>query len=251
VLEKPSCQHFAIACAQDDGLDIVGDKRSGELHQCLLQKELNSVYESWLGLSNDIDPPPPASGEELMEFILGMSGNLSALSVDALRALSAERAPIDELIGALREEAAKIPTMSPGQKRDDAFKEAISKILRKWEGDRNNLSNFRRAFFGQDTNKLATSFATTVADKTLTGLATGTLGAAGKATLATTITGSAANLGWVGTLAAGGVIGAGAGLIVGIIAHSGITYHRQAKRAKNSPFRFLTTLENAGVLCRF
>jgi hypothetical protein len=242
---------LAIACAQDDGLDIVGDKRSGDLHRCLLEKELNSVYESWLGLSTNMEPPQAATGEELMEFIVGMAGDLSTLSVDGLRDLADEREPIDALITALREEAAKIPRMNPGQKRDDAFKAATSQILKKWEGDRNNLSNFGRAFFGEGATKLATSFVTTVTDKTLTGLATGALGATGKATLSATIAGTAANTDWVGTLATGGVIGAGAGLIIGVIAHAGITYHEQAKRAKNSPYKFLTTLEEAGVLCRF
>jgi len=239
----------AIACAQDDGLDIVGDSRTGQLHRCLLEKRLDTVYESWLGLEINPEPPPDASGEELMEFFVGMTANLSTLSVDAIRALVAERKAIDDLIKALRDEAADIPTMSAGKKRDDSFKQAVTTIMEKWESDRNNLSNFWRAFFGRDTAKLASGFATTVAEKTLTGFATGTL--AGKATLTASIAGSAANAGWVGALATGGVIGAGAGLIIGLVAHAGITYDKQARRAKNSPYRFLTTLETAGVLCRF
>src|SRR5215510_5029228 len=92
---------LAIACAQDDGLDIVGDERSGDLHRCLLEKELNSVYESWLGIDTNMEPPPAASGEELMEFIVGMVGNPSKLSIDGLRSLAAEREPIDALIAEL------------------------------------------------------------------------------------------------------------------------------------------------------
>lgn len=242
---------LAISCAQDDGLDIVGDKRSGELHRCLLEKRLDTVYESWLGLDSEVEPPQPATGEELMEFIFGFAGNLSTLSVDSIRALSAERAPIDDLLSALREEAATIPTMRRGEKRGEFFKQTTTKIMENWERDRNNLSNFGRAFFGRDSANLATKFATTVGEKTLTGLTTGTLGAAGTATLSAAIGGSAANAGWVGALATGGVIGAGAGLIIGLIAHSGTTYHQQAKRSANSPYRFLTTLEEKGVLFRF
>ncbi|HEY6245088.1 MAG TPA: hypothetical protein VIX17_14135 [Pyrinomonadaceae bacterium] len=242
---------LAIACAQDDGLDIVGDRRTGQLHRCLLEKRLDTVYESWLGLETNLEPPQAASGEELMEFMVGMTADLSTLSVDAIRDLVAEREAIDDLITALREEATKIPTMGAGNKREDFFKQASTKIMEKWESDRNNLSNFWSAFFGQDTAKLASSFATTVADKTLTGFATGTLGAAGKAAITASIAGSAANAGWIGALATGGIIGAGAGLIIGLVAHTGVTYHRQAQRAKNSPYRFLTTLETTGVLCRF
>jgi hypothetical protein len=242
---------LAIASALGDGLDIVGDERSGELHRCLLEKKMDDVYDSWLGLEHDMAPPAEASGEELLEFILGISGDLSKLSGDALRELADEREPIDALIAALREEAANIPAMDPGEKRDDAFKQAASKIMKKWEGDRNNLYNFGHAFFGKETTDLTTKFASTVADKTLTGLGTGVLAAGGaKATLGAGIAASAANVGWIGTLAAGGVIGAGAGLIIGVIAHGGITYHKQAQRAKNSPYRFLTTLEDAGVFWR-
>ncbi|HEY0321390.1 MAG TPA: hypothetical protein VGC66_10570 [Pyrinomonadaceae bacterium] len=243
---------LAIACAQDDGLDIVGDKRTGELHRCLLEKDLDSVYDAWLKLNAHMPPPQEASGEELLEVFLGISGDLSKLSTDALRDLNKEREPIDDLMTELRKEARKINTMSRGKNRDDQFKQVATQIMTKWEADRNNLSNFWRAFWGKDTADLATKFAGAVADKTLTGVATGVMAGAGaKATLTTTAAASAANAGWVGALAAGGVIGAGAGLIIGVIAHAGKTYHDQRKRAKNSPYRFLTTLESAGILCRF
>lgn len=95
-----------------------------------------------------------------------------------------------------------------------------------------------RTFFGRDTVDLATKFVGAVADKTLTGVATGAIAGAGaKATLTTAAAASAANAGWVGALATGGVIGAGAGLIIGVIAHAGKTYHEQRKRAENSPYR--------------
>jgi hypothetical protein len=243
---------LAIACAQDDGLDIVGDKRTRELHRCLLEKDLDSVYDAWLKLNTNMPPPKEASGEELLEFILGISGDLSKLSTDALRELNKEREPIDALMTELRKEARKINRMNPGKKRDEQFQEVAAQVMKKWEGDRNNLSNFGRAFFGRDTADLATKFVSAVADKTLTGVATGAIAGAGaKATLTTAAAASAANAGWVGALAAGGVIGAGAGLIIGVIAHAGKTYHDQRKRAKNTPYRFLTTLENAGILCRF
>lgn len=242
---------LAIPCAQDDGLDIVADKRSGDLRRCLLEKELDAVYDSWLRLDTYIEPPLEASGEDLMEFVIGMAGDLSTLSVDAIRELSFERQPIDDLLAAMRQEAATIPMMKESAEREEFFKQAATKIMQKWEGDRNNLSNFGRNFFGKDTATIATRFATAVGEKTFTGLATGTIGALGTATLTGSITGNAANAGWVGALATGGVIGAGAGLIIGLLAHAGTTYHHQAKREVNSPYRFLTTLEEKGVFCRF
>ncbi|HEU4934672.1 MAG TPA: hypothetical protein VFT48_21485 [Pyrinomonadaceae bacterium] len=184
-----------------------------------------------------------------MQFFLGAYVNPSGISVDGLRELGSDREAIDNLIGSLRAEAAKIPNMRSEAKREHEFKEAASRILKKWEEDRLNLSNVTRSMFGRDATKLASNFVSSVANKTAAGLVTGTLTEAGKATLATTLTGSAQNVDWVGALNAGGVFGAG--LIVGASTHVGLTYHDQAKRKKNSPYRFLTTLENTGLLCRF
>jgi hypothetical protein len=234
---------LAVACAQASGLDIVGDERTGPLHRCLLEKDLDAIYETWLKSDYRIEPPQAATGEELFEFILGIPGNLSMLSAERLRAIANEREPIDELIRVLRDRAARIPKMDPGKDREAAFKEAASEVMQKWNNDRNNLSGFVREFFGADTAKLTTSFAEKVADKTLTGMAAG---AATKATAAETAVGDS----WLGSLAAGGVIGAGAGLIIGLIAHAGKTYYKRRQVEQKSPYRFLTTLEDAGVVLR-
>jgi hypothetical protein len=233
---------LAVACAQAAGLDIVGDERSGPLHQCLLQKNLDAIYDTWLGSSSQIEDPPAATGEELFEFILGIPGDLSSLSAQRLRGITEEREPIHELIKELRKRAAQIPEMDLGQKRDDAFKQAANDIMKKWRNDRKNLSGFVREFFSVDAAKLTTSFASKVADKTLTGMV------AGAAAKATATAASGASTGWIGTLTAGGIIGAGAGLVIGLIAHAGKTYYKRAQLEKNSPYRFLTTLEDAGVV---
>jgi hypothetical protein len=238
---------LAVACAQASGLDIVGDERSGPLHRCLLEKDLKRIYESWLDTSIEMDDPHAASGEELLEFILGIPGDLSALSVEKLHQIAAEREPIDTLITTLREQAAKIPTMDDGKDRENAFKQAASDVMEKWKSDRKNLSGFAREFFSLDAATLATSFASKVADKTFTGMAAG---AATKATVTAAAVAGSSSAGWLGSLAAGGIIGAGAGLIIGLIAHAGKTYFKQVQREKDSPYRFLTTLEDAGVVFR-
>lgn len=102
----------------------------------------------------------------------------------------------------------------------------------------------------RQTAKLATTFVSSVADKTITRLLAG-IGRTGSGALGSAITAKAMNFSWNGAIDSGGIIVAGAGLIIGVIAHAGITYHDRAKRAKASPYRFLTTLESAGVLCRY
>ena len=238
---------LAIACAQGSGLDIVGDRRSGALHRCLLDKNLDNVYKTWLDPSSNPAAPSAASGEELMEFILGIPGDLSTLTAAKLRQIAAEREPIDKLLEALRGHAARIPAMDKGREREEAFRQAADEVMSKWESDRKNLSGFARAFFGLDSVKLATDFASEIAEKTLAG------SAGGAVTTATTTAAAAGSTGagWLGSLAAGGIIGAGAGLVIGLIAHAGTTYHALHRREKDSPYRFLTTLKEAGVVFQF
>lgn len=233
---------LAIACAETDGLDIVGDERSGALHRCLMEKKLDDVYEAWLSLEEKhMTPPAPATGEELMEFILGLpseKSSLEQLTPERLYALTEERGQINKLMVELRRRAAAIRAVDDFQVMEEAYKDAANDIMKNWQSDRNNFANFGRTFFGQDSTKLATNFASSVADKTLTGIASGKI----------TKAAIAATGGWLGTLAAGGVIGAGAGLLIGLLMHTGTTYKKQRQREENSPYRFLTTLEKAGIL---
>ncbi len=102
---------LAIACAQASGLDIVGDKRSGELHKCLLEKELDKVYDTWLTLEEiSGDSPVQASGEQLMELILGIpseTSNLNKLTLEKLYDLSEERDQINKLMMELRQKGSR------------------------------------------------------------------------------------------------------------------------------------------------
>jgi hypothetical protein len=231
---------LAIACAQADGLDIVGDERSGSLHECLLTKKLDSVYEAWLSTKDqNIPSPAPVKGEQLMEFILGVASDRSSLdelTPERIYALTEERKQINNLMVELRNHAAVIKAVDNLTLMEEAYKDAASDIMKKWHSDRNNFSNFGHAFFGPNTTKLATSFAGAVADKTLTKIATGAAIEAGT--------------GWLGKLAAGGILGAGAGLIIGLIVHTGVTYIKQEQKEENSPYKFLTTLEKAGIVFR-
>lgn len=232
---------LAVACAQANGLDIVGDRQTGPLHRCLLEKDLDAIYDTWLKPNGHNEEPKGATGEELFEFILGIPGDLSMLTAEKLRALADEREPIHELIATLRNRAAQIPKMDPGKDREDAFKQAASEVMDKWTNDRKNWPGFFREFFSTDVANLTTNFASKVADKTLTGMVAG----AATKTTAATVAGSA---GWVGALATGGIIGAGTGLVIGLIAHAGKTYYKRSQTEKKSPYRFLTALEDAGIV---
>jgi hypothetical protein len=127
---------LAIACAQSESLAIVGDERSGRLHECLLEKDLDAVYDSWLGSPTNLRPPKAPTGERLMEVILGMQGDLSMLTVEALHDIGSQREPIVKLIRALRQRAAEIPVLDDKAMMDQHFKDAAQDIFREWKRDR-------------------------------------------------------------------------------------------------------------------
>jgi hypothetical protein len=63
----------AVNCALAEGLHIVGDTRSKAIHQCLIEKDAERVYDTWLGTKSASEPrPPAASGEELFEFLIDL-----------------------------------------------------------------------------------------------------------------------------------------------------------------------------------
>ena len=96
-----------------------------------------------------------------------------------------------------------------------------------------------------DTSK---SFVTKVAENLTRAIetpATGTAtGAAGGAVAAAAGGGGAAGV------ASAAVAGAGAGLAVGVVFHGAKTYFRMRKAERDSPYRYLTHLEEAGVVFR-
>lgn len=220
---------LAVACSESEGLDIVGDHRSGALHRCLLEKDLNGIYDQWLGSEKQIDPPTEATGEELMDFILGIPADPSVLTPAKIREITKEREPIEDLIEKLRTHAGKIPRMDSSSRRDQFFQDVASDVQNDWKKDKLNFSSVVREFFNAEVGKLTVNSAGRIAEKLLP------------------FAGATA-AGWFGSLLQGGIIGVGGGLLVGLVAHAGTSWHKAAKRSRDSPYRFLTTLEEAGVV---
>ena len=92
--------------------------------------------------------------------------------------------------------------------------------------------------------KITSKFIENVAGKAVAGASGGS--AATAATLAQAGTVSATG-GWVGSLATGAILGAGAGLVIGLVVHAATSYVQIRETERRSPFRFLSTLEDAGI----
>jgi hypothetical protein len=64
---------LAIAIATGEGLDIVGDRRSGQLHDALLEKKGDEIYNAWLHPPDLQAAPRQPNAEDLFEFLVGFS----------------------------------------------------------------------------------------------------------------------------------------------------------------------------------
>jgi hypothetical protein len=248
---------LAVAAATGEGLDIVGDRRSGELHNCLLEKKAEEIYNAWLHPPALQPAPGQPGGEDLFEFLVGLPCDLSGVTPESLAAL--DREPLRKLITRLREIASNIPAMDAGPEREGYFNDAASKVLQEWRSDRSNLSNYWRTFFGQGKIDGSQKFVEKVADKLTSGTekaAGGLVGAAASAG-GGGIAGAAAGGGTAAMAGAGAaamataaVASAGVGLAIGVVFHAVRSYSRMRENEENSPYRFLTLMEEAGVVFR-
>jgi hypothetical protein len=229
---------LAVNCAVSEGLSIVGDARSGPLHRCLIEKDAAGIYDAWLRPSADSAAPPSATAGELFEAFVALKCDVREVTPEALAELQRERDAIDALMNNLRQHALELPQMDTGTEREELFRAASDRIVREWCADRANMSKFWRNFFGEGLVDTTAKFLETVADKVLVG----TL--AGGAAIGVAADASAAQM------ASAGLIGGGAGLVVGMIVHAGKSAVATSTAERTSQYRYLSMMEDAGVIFR-
>jgi hypothetical protein len=236
---------LAIAAATGEGLDIVGDARSGPLHDCLLEKKAGEIYDAWLHPAALQPPPRRSHGEDLFEFLIGFTCDLSNVTPKKLATLHDDREPLRKLIKRLRRLASDIPAMDPGPDRDTYFQDIASKALRHWRSDRKSMHSYWRKFFGEGLVDTSEKFVETVAEKLTGGAAEAAAGvAAGAGAGAVAVAGGGA------ALATAAIASAGVGLAVGVVFHGVKSYFRMRTAERDSPYRYLTLMEKAGVVFR-
>jgi hypothetical protein len=223
---------LAIACAAGEGLDIVGDQRSGALHDCLVRRQLDDVYTAWLGPSDKIPDPPQPTARELFEFVVTFACDTTKLDADALANMGENREPIRRLMSALAKRANEMEALDPGEDRTQQFKDEMAEILREWKNDRANMQNYWKKFFGIGIADVGGTFLESVISKALEASPVAASGAL------------------AGLALQGPVLAAGAGLGIGLFTHGAKTYADLRSTDRQSSYRYLTTMEKAGVVVR-
>ncbi|ESW93806.1 hypothetical protein X770_00830 [Mesorhizobium sp. LSJC269B00] len=229
ILGEAIMSTIAVACALTEGAHIVGDKRSGTLHEQLLSLQVDDVYDGVIR-GRPTAPVKRATDHELFEVVVALSCDLSKIGPKELAALGEDREAIRELLGALATSAQSIGPMYPGKKRDVALQDHVAPILSKWRNDAANVPNYTRRLLG--LNLLDPS------KDTMAALiqATSSLTAGGATAFLATPLGPAVQL--------------GLGVAVSFITHGIKTYVEMRSGADKSLYRYLTAMEKAGVVFR-
>ena len=230
---------IAAAIANHNGLDVVTD--SGPVHAALAHRDEDAIYDQLIRGRELFKKPKKSSVvNEIIELVIITKFDLSRITTKEIARMSKDREGLFALRVALKEIAMQVPTMSNRKRRDAYLRDAASEVIGRWRQDKKNMSKYAREFFGSGLGRNAEKFLGTVAPAVLSG---GTAGAASGAMAGA----GAATATVIGGLTLPALIGAGAGLAVGVICHGVSTAVKVHKQELESPFRFLSRIEKAGA----
>jgi hypothetical protein len=218
---------LAVACALTNGTHIVGDKRSGRLHEHLLSLNVDEVYDGVIHGNSGI-LAQKATAHQLFEVVVGLACDTSKIGPRQLVALREDREAIRTLLSALSTHAQSIGAIYEGEKRDQAFQDQAAAILEAWRSDSANMTNFAKRLLGTNLLDPSKDAMTLLIDK---------------ADIVTTAVSAGSAIGLLTT-------SVGAGVAVGLIAHGIKTYAEMRSAENKSVYRYLTAMKKAGVVFR-
>ena len=216
---------LAMACAEDEGLHIVGGDSprgrdvSAELNCTMAAGDMSGPYKHFV--RKELRPNAVhASSDDLFHSVVNFNCDVSALRLDGVMALQAEREPLRNLKQKLQEMALTIPPMANLKSREEAFRDKANEIISHWKVDNLNWSKFVRELlpfekFGAGSGKLAE-------------------------TIPTMLPAVAGATAW-------NVVDATAGISIALLTHVGVSYAKVRKQSAESPFRYMTLAQQKGV----
>jgi hypothetical protein len=126
---------------------------------------------------------------------------------------------------------ALLQLMKPGVEPHFDAVSSAAVALRKWESEKANMKSFKQAFVGDNVFKPGEDFMKRLAEKSM--------GAEGM-----TVAGPPL----IGGLTTGSLLMAGIGLGIGLLFHALSPWRKVESAEKNSPYRYLTMMDEAGVV---
>jgi hypothetical protein len=224
---------LALACAQNEGLEIVTE--FPDVHGRAIAAGSRNVFDDLIDAEDEV--PERINGEagarRLAEVIVYQRSDVSQLGADDMIALREERAVFARFRRALEKEAKNLPPMvGDGRRLQEHLDDVVNDIFRRWRSDRANFGRLARSVFGGDAIREPSKFLEKVVEK------------------AVGLGGPAVAGAWIGELNAHTLVGASGGLLIGIATHTLSAWQSLRRIEADSPWRYLTTLEEGGVVFR-
>ncbi|PCE34427.1 hypothetical protein [Burkholderia ubonensis] len=225
---------IAVACARDEGFDIVAnsdDAPSRKLNQCIAMDTATAVYDA-IVRGKVSGQHEQLSDTAVLEVIAHFHCDVSKLSAENLIALADEREALSNLKAELYKMASTVPTMTNEKNLEARLHALADAAIRRWEGDRANLSAVARQIFGLEASAKGIAEVMNKAVEKFTG--------PGGITAA-----AATSIGWSVTHP---LLAMGGGLTLGFVVHSIASIAKAREREESSPFRYLSEATKRGVV---
>ena len=217
---------IAMACARDEGFDVVTDE--GRVHHDISGSDVIGLYRALIRGGSEAALKHKATASELCELLIFQQCDVAKLSAERLAELSKDHEAIGAFRSALAGLAEKIPEMQSATAFQERLRAAVDDALHAWQQNKLNMSNVSKELFGKDLLKPTEGFIKSLVEK----FAPPLIGAA---------------VGGADGGAKGILVGAAGGFIVALLMHSATSWSKVSERERNSPFRYLTQIEKAGV----
>jgi hypothetical protein len=214
---------LAVACALDDGLDIVADEAA--LHDCVIRNAEDELYSKLIKRRRSDTPRTFSADRCTIELLVYQQFDLSKLTAENIVKLQEERQSLIRFRTQVTDVARSIRPMREEARFEKHLKEKVGEVISAWEKSKSKPGSFAKEIF-VGSEKPGGDFLKKVAEQ-----------AAGS-----TLAGA-----MVGGLTTGALLGAAAGLAVGLVIHASSSARSVVKREQDSPYRFLTLLEKSGV----
>ncbi|MGJ4911287.1 hypothetical protein [Bradyrhizobium sp. HKCCYLS2033] len=214
---------LAVACALDDGLDIVADE--APLHDCVVRHAEDELYSKLIKRRRRDAFHTFSVDRCKIELLVFQQFDLSKLTATNIIKLHKEGNELARFHDEMTKVAQSIRAMREEARFEHRLKEKVGTIIADWEKSKAKPRSFIKEFFG-GSEKPAGDFLKKVAE-----LAAGP-----------TVAGAA-----VGGLTTGALLGAAAGLGVALVIHTSSSVRAVQRNAQDSPYRVLTLLEKSGA----
>lgn len=218
---------LALACAENEGLQVVTE--FPKLHGDLIGVPRRAILQACL-------EEPRVSGktstEQVAEFLVYRRCNVDTLTAEDISALKSEREALADFREKLEDLAATLPpTIHSETRLEERLNDLLNDMFRKWQSDQANLGAYARRLFGAGALDEPFDLA-----QTLIEAAVSSEGKAGAGAFAI-----------VGGLTLNATAAAAAGFAVAVVYRAVRTWGETRKVAKDSPYRYLSKLQDRGV----